>query len=211
MVAGTGRAPLTTPPIETEPDLATPPDGFPRPRPGLSTGTRVGIVISAVAALVIGAGASFAVFTFFHAVRDIEAGDCVHLTGVVAGDFERVPCRSANAAFRIERKTTSAGSGTCPGEDYTRFFYNKSNGYDDSSDRVTLCLALNVTDGECLNSIDDKTAILKAPCGTPEARVKAAVHSGSTDSGSCGDDDLALVYDGPPARTVCLRELGLSI
>lgn len=213
MVAGTGRAILTTPPIEAEPELDTPPDGFPRQRPGLSTGTRVGIVISAVAALVIGAGASFAVFTFVHAARDIEAGDCVHLTSVLpeAGDFERVPCRNANAAFRIEKKTTSEVEATCPDEDYTRFLYEKSNGYDDSSDEVTLCLALNVADGDCLNAIGDKSQILKTPCGTPAARIKVAVHSGTTDSESCGDDDFALVYDGPPERTVCLRELGTSI
>jgi hypothetical protein len=180
----------------------------------LSTGTRVGIVISAVAALVIGAGASFAVFTFAHAVKDIAVGDCLHITSVVAGegDFERVPCRNANAAFRIEKKTTSMDSTNCPGEDYTEFVYYSGSGSGYASDPVALCLALNVTDGECLNSIDDKTKILKVTCGTPVAQVKVAVHDGTTNSGSCGEDALAaLVYDGPPARTVCLSKVGTAI
>jgi hypothetical protein len=79
---------------------------------------------------------------------------------------------------------------------------------DTKKTRVTLCLVLNVTTGECLSSVDDETKIVKTRCGSLQAETSVSVHAGVTDETSA---DASFVYDGPPPRAVCLHRVGESI
>jgi hypothetical protein len=199
---------LTTPPIGGEPDLDTPPDGVARPRPGLGAGTRIAIVVSVLAAFVLGAGVAGVAGTIAHAVRGMEVGDCLRITSEdpANGEFQRIKCSAPTAAFRVETKEPTPTS--CPGEDYTRFRYEE--GTSSNSQQFMLCLTLNVVTGDCLNSLDDETKLAKVVCGSADSRVLVSVHEGSTAS-ACDSADVSLHYVGPPERTVCLHNPGESI
>jgi len=183
--------------------------GPPPAPPGKKLGAAaiVGIVFAVLVSLGVGSLAAVGFFRVVESVAVPKVGDCLHITADSSenSDFEKLPCQDRRAMYLVEQRTN--GSSACAGADYTRFRI-----YDDKSDRLTLCLVLNVTSGDCLGSVEDLVDIAKVGCTSGQAQAKVVVHAGVADEDSCdAADAIALVYQGPPVRTVCLLDPGESI
>jgi hypothetical protein len=184
-----------------------PPPGSPTPRKGLGAWAVVGIVFAALLALGVGSLGAVGLFFVATSTGVPAEGDCLRITNDSreTGDFEKLPCQDSRAVYVVEQEKN--GSASCAGVDYTRFRI-----YDANSDRLTLCLALNVSNGECLGALEDQTKIAKVGCTSTQAQARVVVHAGVADQNTCDSADaVALVYQGPPVRTVCLLDVGESI
>jgi hypothetical protein len=210
MAAGNWEGILTTAPKpepsrEANPFQAPEYRYAPRPQNGLGTPAKVGIVLAVLVALVMGGLGAVGCYLVFDVTALPKVGDCLHITRAgLDGGYEKLSCRDSKAAFRVEAEPPSTSA--CPSGDYTRFRV-----FDTKNTRVTLCLVLNVTTGECLSSVDDETRIVKTRCGSVQAQTSVSVKAGVTDENSCASADVSFVYDGPPPRTVCLHPVGESI
>ncbi|MFE0022997.1 hypothetical protein [Amycolatopsis sp. NPDC059021] len=174
-----------------------------------STRTKVLIGVGLVVALGIGSGAAFGVAALARLSSSPVAGSCVYLTDESRGQqaYHGVACSEQRATYKVDNVVN--GASTCRGGDYLRFqIYGASRS---KSASKTLCLALNVSSGECLSELDDDVHISKVSCTDPAAKARATVHFGSGTESSCDAEEDALVYAGPPARTVCLRPAGQNI
>jgi hypothetical protein len=236
MPRGSLEGTLTTPPSDDNPfrtpEYATPdyavPQSVPMPvgpmpggpmpgapqRPGIphwfSVKVRITLIACVVAALGLGAlGASSIVW--IHQAAPPSDGDCLYLTRESGAQlaYHRVGCGENSATFKVDdsyRGTFSCGSS----DDYVRF---QISGSGSSTDR-TLCLALNVSTGDCLRDVDDDVAVGKVSCTDPTAQARVEVVSGygvTDPEDACGDAEKALKYSGPPRRIVCLSQTGENI
>ncbi|HWD04295.1 MAG TPA: hypothetical protein VG674_17795 [Amycolatopsis sp.] len=206
---------MTTPPFGV-PSAANPfqppsgPPGLPG-APGRLSGTVKALIAAAIVlALGLGVLAAFGVAAIARSSSGPVAGSCLYLSDVGRGSqsYHGVSCSSRSATYRVD--DVEAGTASCHGSDYVRFqiFGASSRAM---TPRETLCLALNVTTGDCLRDVDDEAAVSKVDCGDPNAVARATVHDGRSDGDSCGESDTALIYTGPPARTVCLSPVGENI
>jgi hypothetical protein len=133
-------------------------------------------------------------------------GDCLYLTrdDQSRQTYHRAGCSARQATYKVDGSRT--GDGLCGFGDYVRFQVLRPDG---GTDR-TLCLALNVSTGDCLRNVEDETTIAKAGCGDPGVEERVQVIDGG--SAECGAKaDKSLTYSGPPPRTVCLLAPGESI
>jgi hypothetical protein len=172
------------------------------PKRGLNAVAIAGIVVAVLVVLGLGAVAFFAVT---RAVSSPVVGDCLHITkqSPGGGAFEKRSCRDTRAAFLVELRKERSSS--CPSEDYTRLDFT------DGGTRVTLCLTLNVSAGDCLTGIEDDTRIAKVMCHSSQAQVRVDVHTGDGMDACAGLGGTGFLYEGPPVRTVCLTTVGESI
>lgn len=187
------------------PRLAVPARSSPGKRLGVPA--IVGIVFAVLMALGVGSLSAIGFLAVVESVASPTVGDCLRITDASrdSSDFEKLPCQDNRAVYLVEQRAN--GSSSCVGVDYTRFRI-----YDKNSDRLTLCLVLNVASGDCLGSVEDQTKITKVSCTSGRAQAKVAVHAGVADENSCESPDaVAFVYQGPPVRTVCLLNVGESI
>ncbi|WP_410618330.1 hypothetical protein [Amycolatopsis sp. cmx-8-4] len=227
---------MTTPPSDDNPfrtpDYATPSvpmpaapmpggpmPGMPMPgmpgmpqRPGIphwfSVKVRITLIACVVAALGLGALGAMSI-VWIHQAGPPSDGECLYLTRESGEQlaYHRVGCGENSATFKVDdsyRGTFSCGAS----DDYVRFQISGSG-----TDR-TLCLALNVSTGDCLRDIDDDAAVAKVGCTDPTAQLRAEVVSGygvTDPEEACGDAEKALKYTGPPRRIVCLRQTGENI
>ncbi|GAA4537323.1 LppU/SCO3897 family protein [Amycolatopsis samaneae] len=175
----------------------------------VSTRAKVLIGAGLVVALGAGSGAAFGVAALVRLSGTPVAGNCVYLTDEASGQqaYHGVTCSEQRATYKVDNVVS--GPSTCRGGDYLRFRIYGTTGSKNAS--KTLCLALNVSSGDCLRELDDDVRISKVSCTDPAARARATVHFGSSSEDGCGAEEDALVYAGPPARTVCLSPAGQSI
>lgn len=132
-------------------------------------------------------------------------GDCLYLTQDRVGQtYHRVTCSSSQAMYKVDDWMT--GSSSCSAGDYLRFQVLGSG----RSTR-TLCLALNVTSGECLRDVDDHARISKVACGDPAAQDRVYVIDQPEAEDRCDGAEQVFSYTGPPGRTVCLLATGEHI
>ncbi|MFF4597087.1 hypothetical protein [Amycolatopsis sp. NPDC001319] len=209
---------MTTPPFGV-PSAANPfqPPGAVPPRPGasrpLSSTAKVLVAAGIVVALGVGVLAAFGVAAIARSSGTPVAGSCLYLSDESVGtqSYHGVSCSEQRATYRVD--DVENGTASCRGGDYVRFqlFRSTSSSSRTSTPRETLCLALNVSSGDCLRDVDDEAAISKVTCSDPDAEARAVVHQDSSDESSCGAADTALVYAGPPERTVCLQPAGENI
>jgi len=163
-------------------------------------------VVIAIAVLILLALGGFGIFTLVH--RDSSkavpgVGDCVQLSkdDLVDGDFSVVNCGDPRALYRAESQ--HEGDAVCPG-DYAPFaLRNETTG----PTRITLCMELNVHDGDCLTSLDDRTTAKRTDCGAVEAKQRVSVHQGVANNSACGIDEGFVLYPGQSPHTVCLSAL----
>ncbi|WP_326566577.1 hypothetical protein VSH64_32585 [Amycolatopsis rhabdoformis] len=206
---------MTTPPFGAPP-AANPfqPPGAVPPRPGaprpLSSTAKVLIAAGIVVALGVGVLAAFGVGAIARSSGTPVAGSCLYLSEASAStqSYHGVGCSEQRATYRVD--DVEGGTSSCHGGDYVRFqlFRGASR---TGTPSQTLCLALNVSSGECLRDVDDDAEISKVTCSDPDAEARAVVHQGQSDEDSCGADDEVRVYSGPPERTVCLQPAGENI
>ncbi|WP_157357421.1 LppU/SCO3897 family protein [Amycolatopsis nigrescens] len=202
--------------------MSTPPQHDPYPPPGLpvqywpqppppgkqpyTTAAKVGVVAGVLgfAAMVV-----LAVLVFVQAGGTFatpEVGDCVRVLvdDLEHGEITDVACSDELALYRVQDKHEGYRGGC--GGDYAPF----TAGEPGEELQLTLCMELNVADGECLTGFEDRTSTRKVGCGRPEAKMQATVHERLAEQLLCLPGDDAFVYPGPPARTVCLGELRLT-
>ncbi|MGW4483277.1 LppU/SCO3897 family protein [Amycolatopsis sp. NPDC004368] len=208
---------MTTPPFGAPP-AANPfqPPGAVPPRPGsprpLSSTTKVLVAAGIVVALGVGVLAAFGVAAIARSAGTPVAGSCLYLSDETGGaqNYHGVSCSEQRATYRVD--VVETGSSGCHGGDYVRFqLFRGTSSSRTASPRETLCLALNVSSGDCLRDVDDDAEISKVTCSDPDAEARAVVHPGEGDEDTCGTDDKVRVYTGPPERTVCLQPAGENI
>ncbi|MEU0533021.1 hypothetical protein [Amycolatopsis tolypomycina] len=202
---------MTTPPFDDNPfrspsyaqPAPMPPESGQQPVPHwFTTKVKITLVACVVAALGLGALGALG-FSWVLRSGPPSDGDCLYLSREGAGKlaYHRVGCREAAAIYQIDN--TYRGAIACASDDYVRFRLASGQ---------TLCLALNVSTGDCLRDVEDEATIAKVSCADPRATERAEVIIGSGAAGSsCTDADDVLVYRGPPARVVCLTPPGENI
>ncbi|SEP27269.1 LppU/SCO3897 family protein [Amycolatopsis saalfeldensis] len=209
---------MSTPPFGV-PSAANPfqPPGYappPPPQPGrpgpLGARTKALLGGAVVVALGLGSLGAFGVAAIAHSAGPPSAGSCLYLSQETIGtqSYHGVGCSDQRATYRVDNVVH--GSSTCHGSDYVRFqVFGGSSRSTGSTPDETLCLALNVSSGDCLRNVDDETSVRKVTCTDPTAQARVSVHDG--DDSQCDAAATALAYAGPPARTVCLIPSGENI
>ncbi|MEV6648598.1 hypothetical protein [Amycolatopsis sp. NPDC051371] len=208
---------MTTPPFDDNPfrspDYATPSAPMPAapgrpPIPHWFT-TKVKITLAACVILALGLGSLGALTIYWAGSSGPPSdGDCLYLTRESGGKlaYHRVGCGTDSAAYKVE--DSYRGSARCSLGDYVRFQITSTG----SSTSKTLCLALNVSTGDCLRDVDDQATVGKVSCNDPAAEERVEVFTASFGSEDvCDDADKVLMYGGSPRRTLCLRPPGENI
>ncbi|SFW61456.1 LppU/SCO3897 family protein [Amycolatopsis australiensis] len=211
---------MSTPPTDDNPfrtpDYATAPAPMPPPAMAPAPGyrpiphwftTKVRITLAACVVLALGLGALGALgIARLGRSGTPSSGDCLYLTRESGGKlaYHRVSCGSGNATYKVD--DSHRGTSRCASGDYVRFQISGSG-----SGAQTLCLALNVSTGDCLRDVDDQATVAKVACTDPAAKERAEVIAGYRGEDSCADADHVLSYPGPPRRTVCLAPPGENI
>jgi hypothetical protein len=207
---------LSTPPfgVPSAGNPFQPPGYAPQPVPGrpgpLSTKVKAALGGAVVVALGLGSLAAFGVAAIARSAGPPSAGSCLYLSDETLGtqSYHGVGCSEQRATYRVDNVVK--GSSTCHGGDYVRFqVFSGSSRSSRSTPDETLCLALNVSSGDCLRDVDDEASVRKVTCTDPTAEARASVHDG--DDSQCDAAATALAYAGPPARTVCLVPAGENI
>ncbi|MBB4687953.1 LppU/SCO3897 family protein [Amycolatopsis jiangsuensis] len=205
---------MTTPPFGAPPapNPFQPPGHFSSPGPRRRLSGKVKGLIAGAIVLALGLGvlAAFGVGAIARSAGPPSAGSCLYLSqaGLDTQSYHDAACSDSRATYRVD--DVIRGRSSCHGEDYVRFeIYGTSR--TSRTPQRTLCLALNVSNGECLRDVDDESSISKVACSDPSAEARAVVHNGKRSSRSCGEEDAVLVYAGPPVRTVCLQPTGENI
>ncbi|WP_410637001.1 hypothetical protein [Amycolatopsis sp. lyj-346] len=205
---------MTTPPFDDNP-FRSPGYAQPAPMPPVpghqpvphwfTTKVRITLVACVVAALGLGALGAMGVSWIARSGAP-SSGDCLYLTREGAGKlaYHRVGCSTDNATYKVEN--SYRGTSRCSSNGYVRFQTTT-----DSGAGRTLCLALNVRTGDCLRDVEDEVTIAKVSCSDPAATERAEVITGYRGGEGCEEADEVLVYNGPPARVVCLRPPGENI
>lgn len=207
---------MTTPPFDDNPfrspDYATPSAPMP-PVPGgqpipnwFTTKVKITLAACVVLALALGSLGALAIYWADRSGPPGE-GDCLYLTRESVGKlaYHRVGCGTDSATYKVDASRT--GTSSCTSGDYVRFQIAGTA----ATARRTLCLALNVSTGDCLRDVDDQATIGKVSCNDPAAKERAEVISGYGSEERCEDADQVLSYPGPPRRTVCLAPPGENI
>ncbi|RJQ79821.1 LppU/SCO3897 family protein [Amycolatopsis panacis] len=206
---------MTTPPFGVppasnpfEPPRSPPPAPI-RP-PGVSGKVKGLIAGAVVLAVGLGVLAAFGVAGIVRSAGPPVAGSCLYLSdaGADTQSYHGADCSDSRASYRVDNVVR--GRSSCEGQDYVRFeIYGSARTL--RTPQETLCLALNVSNGECLRGVADETSISKVACSDASAEARAEVHAGQKSDKACGQDGTPLVYAGPPVRTVCLKPVGKNI
>jgi hypothetical protein len=208
---------LTTPPFDDNPfrspDYATSSAPMPPPVPGqqpiphwFTTKVKVTLAACVVLALALGSLGALSIHWIDRAGPPSD-GDCLYLSRESGGKlaYHRVGCGTDSATYKVDDSYT--GTFRCGSGDYVRF---QTTGTGSAAQR-TLCLALNVSTGDCLRDVDDQATVGKVSCSDPAAKERAEVITGYRGEESCEGADQVLSYPGPPRRTVCLAPPGENI
>ena len=176
---------LDLPPVDDEPEPAR--------RHALRTWLIVGVV-----GLVLGAAVFvvFKVLTNDPAVK-AEPGDCIKVNSVTdtKADVERIDCADRIAVLKVAKKLGN-DTDQCPTGAYSKY---KQSG---RGTHFTLCLMLNVKEGDCLSDLAQPAKVARVDCAGAETKI-AKVIPGKSDDGACEGETAPLVYPEPPT-TLCL-------
>jgi len=164
-----------------------------------------------VLALGLGTAGAFGVAALVRAAGPPAVGSCLNLETLSTRtqSYAGVDCTDQAATYRVD--AVNPGRGSCRGNDYVRFQLYSSTRSSSIAPTNTLCLALNVSSGECVRNVSDEATVAKIACSDEKAEARATVHDGERTPSVCGEKDRSLVYAGPPVRTVCLKPTGASI
>ncbi|MBH0777394.1 LppU/SCO3897 family protein [Nocardia bovistercoris] len=129
-----------------------------------------------------------------------DIGRCAKLSGSAAeAEIEFRDCRDADASYVVAQRLDGSDA-DCASTDYTGYFQT-------GDDAFTLCLRLNIVEGDCVNGTLSG-AIAKVACtAAADFRVDRIVR-GTADRAACGaapeSEDKSLVYPKPDPMTLCL-------
>lgn len=202
-------APPPPPPYGQVPPGAPPPPGPPGqppaspPYPSAPPPSRGGSnkkVLQIVGGLVVVAVIIGAVLFFNrNAASSAEVGDCIKVISAssVNAEVEKIDCGSDEAIYKVAKKLDSS-TATCPSDAY--------NSYSEE-DRFTLCLALNVKQGDCLGGVQSPETIKRVNCAAAEIAVVKVV-DGQADESLCPEQAQQVVTYPEPPQTVCFGRPG---
>ncbi|WP_159080144.1 LppU/SCO3897 family protein [Nocardia suismassiliense] len=187
-----------------------PPPGFPPPgQPGFPPGPppqrprgRSGLskVIAFITVFVVAGLVVFGIRTVLAADGDkVDVGECAKLSGsTYKAEFATKNCSDAEANYVVAQRIDGADK-DCPTKQYASYYQTGRNGY-------TLCLRLNVKEGDCIES-GVLSASTKVACTSTADFKIGRIIRGSADKSACGatsTEDEAIVYPKPDPLTLCL-------
>ncbi|RMI33514.1 hypothetical protein EBN03_10360 [Nocardia stercoris] len=172
-------------------------------------GSLVGGVLAVVLVIGLKLGIAGGVAGIFHIVDNktsdaalASVGDCVQVTdkSLTTVKVTTLGCGDPAASYKVGARIGNAG-GSCPDGDYIKITdTNLGNDY-------LLCLALNVTTGDCVQDEATKTPV-KVACGPAATYKVGPVVTGATDRSVCGpgsDDTNTMFYPKPNPVVMCLE------
>ncbi|MER7454065.1 hypothetical protein ABTW96_27685 [Nocardia beijingensis] len=180
-----------------------PAGGFPPPGPppqqnrgGSGVGKILGIlgVVLVIGLLVVGAR------TVFRSDGEkIDIGQCAKLSGTtVKAEFATKDCSDPEANYVVAQRLDGANA-NCPTKDYASYYQTGGNEY-------TLCLRLNVKEGDCIDG-GFLGASTKVACGSTADFKIGRIVRGTADKSACGakaTENDTIVYPKPEPITLCL-------
>ncbi|MET9026211.1 hypothetical protein ABZW96_11380 [Nocardia sp. NPDC004168] len=186
------------PPQPGYPGGGFPPPGSPprQNRGGSGIGKILGIlgVVLVIGLLIVGAR------TVFRSDGEkIEIGQCAKLSGTtVKAEFETKECSDAEANYVVAQRLDGANA-DCATKDYASY-------YQTGGDEYTLCLRLNVKEGDCIDG-GFLGASTKVACGSTADFKIGRIVRGTADKSACGakaTENDTIVYPKPEPITMCL-------
>ncbi|MEV6321580.1 hypothetical protein AB0M45_10330 [Nocardia sp. NPDC051787] len=129
----------------------------------------------------------------------IEIGQCAKLSGTtVKAEFAIKDCSDSEANYVVAQRLDDSNA-ECPTKDYASY-------YQTGGDEYTLCLRLNVKEGDCIDG-GFLGASTKVACGAAADFKIGRVVRGTADVSACGSkatENDTIVYPKPEPITLCL-------
>ncbi|MBF6337539.1 hypothetical protein IU450_16780 [Nocardia abscessus] len=178
--------------------------GFPPPGPppqqNRSGGGGIGKILLVLGVVVVLGLLVVGARTVFRSDGEkIEIGQCAKLSGTtVKAEFATKECSDAEANYVVAQRLDGANA-DCPTKDYASYYQTGSNDY-------TLCLRLNVKEGDCIDG-GFLGASTKVACGVSADFKIGRIVRGTADKSACGakaTENDTIVYPKPDPITLCL-------
>ncbi|MBF6219668.1 hypothetical protein IU479_16305 [Nocardia abscessus] len=174
--------------------------GFPPPRQNRSGGGGIGKILAVLGVVVVLGLLVVGARTVFRSDGEkIEIGQCAKLSGTtVKAEFATKECSDAEANYVVAQRLDGANA-ECPTKDYASYYQTGSNDY-------TLCLRLNVKEGDCIDG-GFLGASTKVACGSTADFKIGRIVRGTADTSACGakaTENDTIVYPKPEPITLCL-------
>ncbi|MGY5310418.1 LppU/SCO3897 family protein [Nocardia gipuzkoensis] len=176
-----------------------PPPG-PPPRQNRGGGGGIGKILAVLGVVVVLGLLVVGARTVFRSDGEkIEIGQCAKLSGTtVKAEFATKECSDAEANYVVAQRLDGANA-ECPTKDYASYYQTGSNDY-------TLCLRLNVKEGDCIDG-GFLGASTKVACGSTADFKIGRIVRGTADKSACGakaTENDTIVYPKPEPITLCL-------
>ncbi|MGY2031868.1 LppU/SCO3897 family protein [Nocardia gipuzkoensis] len=176
-----------------------PPPG-PPPRQNRSGGGGIGKILAVLGVVVVLGLLVVGARTVFRSDGEkVEIGQCAKLSGTtVKAEFATKECSDAEANYVVAQRLDGANA-ECPTKDYASYYQTGSNDY-------TLCLRLNVKEGDCIDG-GFLGASTKVACGSTADFKIGRIVRGTADKSACGakaTENDTIVYPKPDPITLCL-------
>ncbi|MGY1981601.1 LppU/SCO3897 family protein [Nocardia gipuzkoensis] len=178
--------------------------GFPPPGPptrqNRSGGGGIGKILAVLGVVVVLGLLVVGARTVFRSDGEkVEIGQCAKLSGTtVKAEFATKECSDAEANYVVAQRLDGANA-ECPTKDYASYYQTGSNDY-------TLCLRLNVKEGDCIDG-GFLGASTKVACGSTADFKIGRIVRGTADKSACGakaTENDTIVYPKPDPITLCL-------
>ncbi|MGY2119870.1 LppU/SCO3897 family protein [Nocardia gipuzkoensis] len=176
-----------------------PPPG-PPPGQNRSGGGGIGKILAVLGVVVVLGLLVVGARTVFRSDGEkIEIGQCAKLSGTtVKAEFATKECSDAEANYVVAQRLDGANA-ECPTKDYASYYQTGTNDY-------TLCLRLNVKEGDCIDG-GFLGASTKVACGSTADFKIGRIVRGTADKSACGakaTENDTIVYPKPDPITLCL-------
>ncbi|WP_280405260.1 LppU/SCO3897 family protein [Nocardia brasiliensis] len=194
-----GVPPQGFPPHGGQPGF--PPGAFPPPGPPPRSGGKAKAIIITVVILGVIAVVALVVSVGRPDGKKVAVGECAKLSGTTyKAEFAIKECSDPEANYVVAQRIDGSNK-NCENQDYASYYETGRNGY-------TLCLRLNVKEGDCIKS-GTLAASTKVACSSAADYKIGRIVRGSADKSACGPkytEDSTIVYPKPDPMTLCLVE-----
>ncbi|MGY1945682.1 LppU/SCO3897 family protein [Nocardia asiatica] len=182
------------------PQPGYPGGGFPPPQQNRSGGSGIGKILAVLGVVVVLVLLVVGARTVFRSDGEkIEIGQCAKLSGTtIKAEFATKECTDPEANYVVAQRLDGANA-DCPTKDYASYYQTGSNDY-------TLCLRLNVKEGDCIDG-GFLGASTKVACGSAADFKIGRIVRGTADKSACGakaTENDTIVYPKPDPITLCL-------
>ncbi|WP_157172180.1 LppU/SCO3897 family protein [Nocardia pneumoniae] len=176
-----------------------PPPGAP-PQQNRGGGSGIGKILVGLGALVVVGLLIVGGRTFLRSDGEkIEIGQCAKLSGTtIKAEFATKDCSDPEANYVVAQRLDGSNA-DCPTKDYASY-------YQTGGDEYTLCLRLNVKEGDCIDG-GFLGASTKVACGASADFKIGRIVRGTADTSACGSkatENDTIVYPKPEPITLCL-------